>query len=88
MKTKIKYILLLSVVIIISVACNVNAATPYFTGRKSEHPKKQEYLNGITEEMCTSSYWKDKNFIEINKQLMTSAQIPSRDLYIKGQNVR
>ncbi len=126
MKTKIKYILLLSVVIIISVACNVNAATPYFTGRKSEHPRKQEYLNGITEEMCTSSYWKDKNFIEINKQLMTgaqinvlnrkivdgsgtmvfdleelqenfdadqrreslaSAQIPSRDLYIKGQKI-
>ena len=75
MKKNIKLILLLSVAFIISIACNVNAATPYYTGRKSNHVRKQEYLHGITEEMCVANYWKDKNFIGIDKQLMTSEQI-------------
>ena len=75
MKTKIKAILLISVAIVTSIACNVNAATPYYTGRKSDHARKQEYLHGITEEMCAANYWKDKNFIDIDKQLMTSGQI-------------
>lgn len=75
MKTKIKAILLISAAIVISIACNVNADTPYYTGRKSDHVRKQEYLHGITEEMCEANYWKDKNFIEIDKQLMTSGQI-------------
>ena len=44
MKTKIRAILLVSAAIVISIACNVNAATPYFTGRKSDHVRKQEYL--------------------------------------------
>ena len=127
MKKRLKIILLLSVTIIISMACNVKAATPYFTGRKSDHVRKQEYLYGITEEMCTANYWTDKNFIDIDKQLMTSGQIdilnrkivdgsgtmvfdleqeslktfdadqrretlssagiPTRDLYIKGQKI-
>ena len=30
----------------------VNAETEYFTGKKSEHERKDEYLSGITEEMC------------------------------------
>lgn len=40
MKTKIKAILLISVAIVISIACNVNAATPYYTGEKSNHERK------------------------------------------------
>ena len=126
MKKRIKFILLFSAMIIFSIACKVNATTPYFTGRKSDHVRKQEYLHGITESMCNANYWKDKNFIEIDKQLMSSSQItdlnrkivdgsgtmvfdleelqesfdadqrreslasaeiPTRDLYIKGQKI-
>ena len=75
MKTKIKFILLLNIAIIVLFGCKVNASTSYFTGKKADYVRKDEYLHGITEEMCTANYWKDKNFIDINKQLMNSAEI-------------
>lgn len=53
MKTKIKAIFLVSIVFLISLCSNVNAQTQYYTGEKSNHERKETYLHGITEEMCT-----------------------------------
>ena len=52
MKTKFKIIFIMSFALFILLCGNVNAETQYFTGKKSDHERNDEYLNGITEEMC------------------------------------
>ena len=52
----------------------VKADSNYYIGEKSNHSRKENYLYGITEEMCNADYWKDKNFIDINYLLMNYDQ--------------
>ncbi len=75
MKKKFKIVFLTTLVLILSLCTNAYASTPYFTGEKSDHARKEIYLHGITAEMCTANYWKDKTFYGLDKIIMDNSQI-------------
>ena len=75
MKVKFKIVFLTTLLIMLSICGNVYASTQYYTGEKSDHARKETYLHGITAEMCTAGYWKDKTFYGLDKIIMNDSQI-------------